>query len=1173
MTKHSLRSCRLIAIIVTCHLPALRSAALALCVVGALVTSPAAQAAPVSFDIAPQPAPAALDLFIKQSGAQVVYLSADVKDARTNAITGTFEPRAALGAMLKDTGLAFTEPKPGQFTVGRASGSVSGSLISARGAGSLAGVNVTVMETGARAPVSERGNFRFPELPPGTYTLVASGEGFSRLRITDVVVKAGTDTTLGAQEMPVPRRGDEVQTMKEVVVSAKKEVETLAAVEVSADKLKPFSTANVDLPRTVDDAKPYYQFSADTIAQSGAVNLEDFLRQRLTMVSSSQAASQNAPNNGFYGDSTVISLRGLGGSGGPVVIGGGGSAQTLILVNGRRMAGFSITGNATYQPDMSSIPMGSVESIEVVPSSASGIYGGGAAGGVINIILKRNYVGGELLSSYETPWDNSAPLRTLNANLGLSLEGGRTRVTLSASYRDAEPMRLQDRLDLIQRGIDRYLARSPTSLYSPTSPYFGSTPNIASSTSLVLKDGTPLNSNFTYIPAGTPANVSATTLASALLANAGKVNLERPDAISSRGLRSAVNFGSVRRSYSASINREMTQRLSLFADVSYSRGTTEHIFGLSPLFSNIPATSPFNPFRQAVTVNAPHQTLGSYINETFSTQLSAGFVVKMPWDWRAEGDYTWSVSGHDNRGTLVDSPAVSTALASGALNPFMDTLAYNSNMLAPFLGRSGQNGSKPTLNDVALRLSGPVWHLPAGVPRVTVGLERRREGAGNDAYFFSDNPVSPDSLTQYLGRSQTVDSLYVESSVPVVAPGQRVPLVHLLDLQLTGRTEKFSVTTGTSSITVLPAPATPPVIVPSKSKYTSTNPMLGIRLAPVKGVMFRANYSTSFLSPTSNQLVGNPTPSPTTTNVTDPRRGNSGAAVYTMTLGNASLKPQFTGETGYGVIFTPGFLPNFRLAIDYTNFRQKDVLGSLSIQNLINAEATFPQRITRGPVPAGDPYGVGPITLVDISALNLTKMETSMVDVTVDYRTAPGRLGSLTFSSMTTVVQTYKLQSTFNAPLLDYNNFVDNNAPAKLKVNGSVGWDFHNWGVNWSAVYTGPTYVLGSPRDPAPTAAFLPTYLLNGDHVPGQVYHDVTVRYRFGTPTQRIGSGNWKGLWSGGGSRSRSLVAGLEVTVGLKNVFNAWPPFSSNGNNPGFYSSSFGDPRLRVWWMSVKKEF
>jgi iron complex outermembrane recepter protein len=77
------------------------------------------------------------------------------------------------------------------------------------------------------------------------------------------------------------------------------------------------------------------------------------------------------------GSASTINLRGLG------------SDATLTLLNGHRLA-----YNGTRQGvDVSAIPLGLVDRIEIVADGASALYGSDAVAGVANIILKRDYVG------------------------------------------------------------------------------------------------------------------------------------------------------------------------------------------------------------------------------------------------------------------------------------------------------------------------------------------------------------------------------------------------------------------------------------------------------------------------------------------------------------------------------------------------------------------------------------------------------------------------------------------------------------------------------------------------------------------------------------------------------------------------------------------------------------
>jgi iron complex outermembrane recepter protein len=76
------------------------------------------------------------------------------------------------------------------------------------------------------------------------------------------------------------------------------------------------------------------------------------------------------------GYSSGVDLRGLGDS-------------TLILLDGHRLP---LTG-VTATSDLSMIPIGVIERIDVLPDGASAIYGSDAIGGVVNVILKKQQDG------------------------------------------------------------------------------------------------------------------------------------------------------------------------------------------------------------------------------------------------------------------------------------------------------------------------------------------------------------------------------------------------------------------------------------------------------------------------------------------------------------------------------------------------------------------------------------------------------------------------------------------------------------------------------------------------------------------------------------------------------------------------------------------------------------
>ena len=71
-----------------------------------------------------------------------------------------------------------------------------------------------------------------------------------------------------------------------------------------------------------------------------------------------------------------------------------GSARTLVLINGRRMAGGDAwQGNLSYGPDINSIPGALVKRVDVLTGGASTVYGSDAVAGVVNFVMDTDFEG------------------------------------------------------------------------------------------------------------------------------------------------------------------------------------------------------------------------------------------------------------------------------------------------------------------------------------------------------------------------------------------------------------------------------------------------------------------------------------------------------------------------------------------------------------------------------------------------------------------------------------------------------------------------------------------------------------------------------------------------------------------------------------------------------------
>jgi outer membrane receptor protein involved in Fe transport len=1130
--------------------------------------SAAATAAPVKFDIPAQPAASALMAFSKQARVEVVFSPDDLKSVQTPAVRGELEPEEALAVLLKDSGFAAIRNDGGKFVVTRekprAAPAVTGTVVNEDTGNPVAGARVRVVDSAVIAFTDRSGRFRLDDVPAGTQSVVILADDYAPTRVTDVNARAGAVASVG--EVVLRPRKDGVTKLEEYVVSAQKDVVELENLEVSGNKVKPFAEGNVDIPRMIDDVQPYYIFDAKAIEQSGSINLEDFLRRRLTMNTTARTASD--ANSSYVGTSSSVSLRGLG------------ADSTLVLVNGRRIAGVGY-GSVESQPDLNGIPFALIERVEVLPASASGIYGGSAVGGVINVVLKKRFSGGELRAGYDNTFDTDTARRSASLTYGFQLENGRTQVLLNASWADGHLMMAQDRPEIFANNAALLLKNYPAMFSSTALPLLGALPNIvatsAAVTNLKLKNGSFLGARKTYVAAGTSSSTSASDLYASLLANAGSWNTDPPATMQYyTGTRRVFTVPPITNSFAARIDRKMNSRFELFVDLTRSENNSR-----TPYFSALPltvgASAPSNPFTTAVRVQVPAANEGHNESHVMTAAAVVGAIVHLPRDWTLELDYSQSFTrlrgvndgDFDTQGMISD-------INSGLLNPFVDTLKYPLSLGKYDAFSSWAEDSH--LGEWALRGFGPLSVLPWGAANVNFGLQHRRWWDNNANYIntFTASPAN-NNTTDYYPRKSTTDSAYVETLIPLVKKGWK-PLLYGFDVQLSGRTERYTVDTGTSSKMTFPnTPPTPTVYFTgptlpngdpyfSRARYDSTSYTAGFRYQPVRAVTIRASTGTAFLPPTNAQLVPDPQPSTTPTNVTDPKTGTT-AAVFTLAGGNPSVKPQHSKDRSIGIIWEPGvsLLQGLRVNAEYRETDQFDAITTLTAQQIVNLESLFPGRVTRN--------ASGTITQVDTSYLNLYKRESRGWDFTLDYvrKTAVGTFG---LNSITSLILHTRRQVSLTVPMYDYAGYNpaegDGGAP-KTKSNMTLTWERSRWSVGWTTRYVGSYKAYGAAGGPLSlqsAAGGVYSYYITAmggkDTIGSQVYHDVFANYAFRQPTP--GRGAFSGL--------AGLLDGVSVQVGVRNLFDRIMPLDASSNTLSYgYVSPYGDLRLRSYWITLKKAF
>jgi outer membrane receptor protein involved in Fe transport len=178
-------------------------------------------------------------------------------------------------------------------------------------------------------------------------------------------------------------------------------------------------------------ASPITTLSAEEMQSSQPVAVEEFFKGLPAAI----PAIGPGTNNGTSGGAT-IDIRGLG------------SNRSLVLLDGRRIVPFDLSGSV----DTNVIPIALLSRVEMVTGGASAVYGADAVAGVANFILKKDFRGFAIDSTYGLSEKGDAIKRRTDFTMGAGLDNGRGNVALSFGMTKTDPLR-QDPRDIGVRAI------------------------------------------------------------------------------------------------------------------------------------------------------------------------------------------------------------------------------------------------------------------------------------------------------------------------------------------------------------------------------------------------------------------------------------------------------------------------------------------------------------------------------------------------------------------------------------------------------------------------------------------------------------------------------------------------------------------------------------------------
>ena len=905
-------------------------------------------------------------------------------------------------------------------------------------------------------------------------------------------------------------------------------------------------STNVDIARTRDDVQPYVVFDGTSIDTAVDTDLQGFLRTRLPMNFDPASNSQNS-GLGPSGNESEIDLRGLG------------ADQTLILVNGRRMPSIS-RGREFGQPDINGIPLSAIERIEVLPSTASGIYGGGATGGVINVILKKDFDGLELSATYDSPMDINAPTVRFDLSGGSTFNRDRTNFFVTASYSEADDLLVGDR-DFMGRGRALEINNAPEGLLDALLPPSGSTANIRSAlgTDLVLaSDGTSLGSPITSVPTGYEGPQSDGGLG--LIENAGIYNLEIPDTL--EGNRASLLSAPTVFSASGTLRHEFTDRIDAFLDVGYYMNRGESFQGFTPNFAFLQPTAANNPFTSPIFVRFPATSISARnIFESETTQVAAGVIARLWTNWNLSMDLTTSQAtfSGDQSNQFLNLDGI-LAINAGTLDVLRDTNAFPLDFSSFLLPQPEIVGGPvdTDLNTASVRMAGPSFSTSAGSATTSVLVERREERLG-DSFTDVTDVLGGTSTTFQPKRNQVVESAYVETLIPLISSRNEMQAVKTLELQASVRYDRYKTRTlEEDDIITLPSRSSPLPDVPRRSlSESSTDYTLGIKYSPVDDLTLRASFGTGFLPASLSQLVPDPQQGRAFT-ATDPRRGGQPSFILVddaIFAGNPDLEPEQSESFSVGLIYEPRFSEGLRVSLDYTRIEKTSEIAAPSLDTLLAFEDQFSDRIGRAPLtPEDEALGFtgGQIVFLDLSLLNFARSEVEAYDMQIDYSWEIDGLGQFQAFAIGTYQTKLEIQETLDGNPIDSVGFLG--GPLQLRANFGVNWQRGPLTLIWNAEYYDDYLVYGANEPQSILDARVAAQ--GSSSIPSQTYHHLFAGFGF----DDLGNGGF--------------LEGLDIRLGIRNVFDKRPPTVASIFGflvPGY--SQYGDPRLRSFNLSIRKKF
>ncbi|WP_239700945.1 TonB-dependent receptor domain-containing protein [Massilia sp. 9096] len=218
-----------------------------------------------------------------------------------------------------------------------------------------------------------------------------------------------------------------------------------------------------------ETAAPVQVLTAQDLQRSGKTSVAELLSD---LAANGAGTLGTGFSGAFANGASGVSLRGLS------------VGSTLVLIDGHRMSPYAIgdDGERSFV-DVSNIPFDAIDSIEVLKSGASSLYGSDAVAGVVNIKLKKSFNGTQFKTEAGNSQHGGGKTQRASISTGIGdLDNDGYNAFVTAEWRHEGAIKESDRdqyawdnRDWRSRGGNNLTLGVPTSLnnfLTPTSSPF-----------------------------------------------------------------------------------------------------------------------------------------------------------------------------------------------------------------------------------------------------------------------------------------------------------------------------------------------------------------------------------------------------------------------------------------------------------------------------------------------------------------------------------------------------------------------------------------------------------------------------------------------------------------------------------------------------------------------------